>query len=338
MPEPDWYSAIEPPLWSRVLAAAYGGVLAMRRALYGRGLLHAARAPVPVIVVGNLTAGGTGKTPLTAWLVERLRASGHRPGIASRGFGRSTRGLLDVEPDDLPARVGDEPLMLRRQTGAPVCVAARRVDAARRLAERGCDVVVCDDGLQHLALLRDFEICVVDGVRGFGNGRLLPAGPLRERPARLKSVNAIVMNGSGPGEVVAKLAPGVRCLTMILQPAALLPLAGTSELSLAELTGREIHAVAGIGNPDRFFTQLERLGARVTAHAFPDHHAFQPADIRFTDDRPVILTAKDAVKCAVFADARHYVLTVRAQFAPADDAWLVERICALIGTEGSRRD
>lgn len=335
--ERQWYSAVPPSFGLRALATLHGGVLALRRALYARGLFASRRASVPVVVVGNLTAGGTGKTPVTAFLAERLVAGGATPGIASRGFGRSTRGLRDVEADDDPARVGDEPLMLRRQTGVPVCVAERRIEAVDRLTARGCNVVVCDDGLQHLALRRDFEIAVVDASRGLGNGRLLPAGPLRETADRLRSVDAIVVNGTG-GAADALLPPGVRALPMQLQAQRLDPLAGGAPLPLEWLQGRTVRAVAGIGHPERFFGLLESLGARVLPHALPDHHAFVADDIRFADDLPVILTAKDAVKCAVFADARHHVLTVRAHFAPADETWLVERIRALVGTEGLRRD
>ncbi len=298
----------------------------MRRAAYSSGVLRVNRLPVPVVVVGNVTVGGTGKTPLTAWLVTRLVAAGVKPGIASRGYGggRSDAPLL-VEAGADPAVTGDEPLLLRRETGAPVCVSADRSAAARRLVDEGCDLIVCDDGLQHLALGRDLELAVVDGARGFGNGALLPAGPLRDPVKRLAGVTAVVVNGGG-SPVLSVATPVLR---MTLEAGELQSLSGQGTHPLDWLRGRDVHAVTGIGNPHRFFAQLRELGARVREHAFPDHHPFAAADLRFADDLPVIMTAKDAVKCARLADARHWVLPVAATLPADQERWLLERILAL---------
>jgi len=321
-----WYGAA-PPAWLLPLSWLYGLVLAIRRRLYAAGVLRVVRLPVPVVVVGNLTVGGTGKTPLTAWLVERLQQAGLRPGIASRGYGGSATAVTRVELDDDPARVGDEPLLLRRLTGAPVCVAAARAAAARALVEAGCDVVVCDDGLQHLALGRDVELAVIDGRRGLGNGALLPAGPLRDPASRLAAVTAAVING-GEGDLPGiDAAPCV--LRMTLRVGDLQSLSGEAPRPLDWLRDREVHAVTGIGNPQRFFAQLREHGARVREHVFPDHHAFTAADVRFDDALPVLMTAKDAVKCAAFADARHFVVPVAASLPPDQEQWLLARILAL---------
>lgn len=323
-----WYGPAPPPLWLRPFSCLYAFVLAARRTAYASGLLRVNRLPVPVVVVGNLSVGGTGKTPLTAWLVERLVAAGARPGIASRGYrGAGAGAPLLVEDGADPALTGDEPLLLRRETGVPVCVCADRSAAGRRLVEAGCDLIVCDDGLQHLALGRDLELAVVDAARGFGNGALLPAGPLRDPPSRLARVDAIILNGGGPVDLV--LPTAARVLHMRLEARELRSLAGEGTRPLDWLRGREVHAVTGIGNPDRFFAQLRALGARVREHAFPDHHAFTAADLGFADDLPVIMTAKDAVKCPRLADARHWVLPVAATLPADQERWLLERILAL---------
>ncbi|PWK92949.1 tetraacyldisaccharide 4'-kinase [Fulvimonas soli] len=297
-----WYGDARPPWWTRPLAALYGGVAACRRRLYGSGLLRSECLPVPVLVVGNLTAGGTGKTPLTIALAEALRERGRRPGVVSRGYGGRRRGplLLGDEPD--PAEVGDEPCLIRA-AGVPVAVGRDRPAAARLLAEAGCDVVIADDGLQHYRLARDVEICVVDGARRFGNGRLLPAGPLREPLARLRTVDFVVCNGAAMEGAA----------TMRLEGAEAVALAGGARRPLADFAGRAVHAVAAIGNPQRFFDALRARGIEVIGHAFPDHHAFAPADLAFGDDRPVLMTDKDAVKCRRFAQPHWWRVPVRAE-------------------------
>jgi tetraacyldisaccharide 4'-kinase len=330
-----WYDPRRPPLALRLLAGVYVGVLGLRRGLYASGLLRARRVRVPVVVVGNLTVGGTGKSPLTALLATRLAALGRRPGIASRGYGRSTRGVHLVAAGDTAAEAGDEPLMLRRQTGVPVCVASRRADAAQRLIDAGCDLILCDDGLQHLALARDLELAVIDGARGVGNGWLLPAGPLREPATRLSRVAAVVVNGALSAPLPAVAA---RRLQMRLEAGELQAVSGEARQPLEWLRGRAVHAVTGIGHPERFFTLLRGLGAEVHEHPLPDHHRFVAGDIDWPDALPVIMTAKDAVKCGALAGARHWYLPVTAALPRADEDWLLERILALATTEGPLRD
>jgi tetraacyldisaccharide 4'-kinase len=294
-----WYDpSASPAWWTLPLAALYGWVGGARRWVYRRNRSRRARLPVPVIVVGNIVAGGAGKTPLVVALVEGLRERGFHPGVASRGYGGTARvpTLLGAQPD--PAVVGDEPALIRNRTGAPVAVGADRVAAARLLIDAGSgatgvDVIVADDGLQHYALDRDVEICVVDGDRRFGNGRLLPAGPLREPVSRLRDVDFIVCNGGAPraGEVPMQLllADAVR----VPDPSVRKPLAAFS--------GQRVHAIAGIGNPRRFFDALRARGIEVIEHPFADHQRLAEADLEFGDEVPVLMTEKDAVKCRGFA-------------------------------------
>ncbi|MDW8323269.1 MAG: tetraacyldisaccharide 4'-kinase [Burkholderiales bacterium] len=286
----------------------------LRRLAYRLRLLPVHRLPVPVIVVGNITLGGTGKTPLTLWLAQRLRAAGWRPGIVSRGYGGRQRGPAAVTPASDPYEVGDEPLLLARRSGLPVYIARRRVEAARALlaAHPHTDVLIADDGLQHYALARDVEIAVVDGQRRFGNGWPLPAGPLRELPGRLRRVDAIVLHG---GEDMGWLRTDRPVHRMRLVPQRLRALDATGrEQPLSWLSGRQVHAVAGIGHPARFFELLRALGAAVEPHPFPDHHRFRPQDL---PSGTVVMTEKDAVKCAAFARADDWVLEVDAAVDPA---------------------
>ena len=309
-----WYANGPLPWWAAPLAALYGAVVRCRVALYRRGWLRAERLPVPVVVVGNLTAGGTGKTPLVMAIVEALRARGLRPGVVSRGYGGRQRGamLLGTAPD--PAQVGDEPALIRAG-GASVAIGRDRAAAGRLLTAAGCNVLVADDGLQHYALARDIEICVIDGARRFGNGRLLPAGPLREPLSRLQRVDLRVCNGGAPqpGEYAMRLRGDVA-----------LALSGTTRRPLAEF--RRVHAVAAIGNPQRFFASLRAAGIDVIEHAFADHHAFVPQDLAFTDDLPVLMTDKDAIKCAAFAQPHWWRVPVLAELPEAFYTDLLARL------------
>lgn len=283
----------------------YAAVATLRRSAYGAGLLHSEKMPVPVIVVGNITVGGTGKTPLVIWLVETLREAGHRPGVVSRGYGgAATSWPQAVNGDSDPRMVGDEPVLIAHRCGCPVVVGPQRVQAARKLlADHDCDVIVCDDGLQHYALARDVEITVIDGVRRFGNGRCLPAGPLRERPSRLRSVDLVVVNGAAQaGDCDMQLMGGEA--RALLDP--------DSCHALERWRGETVHGVAGIGNPGRFFDHLRAHGLSVMEHPFPDHHRFRADDLRFGDDLPVMMTEKDAVKCREFARAGHWYVPVSA--------------------------
>lgn len=313
-----WYEARPIPLRLRVLSGVYAGLASLRRGLYRSGILRATRLTVPVIVVGNLAVGGTGKTPLVIALVEALRERGWRPGVVSRGYGgRADEAQRVVVPAD-PAIVGDEPVLIAQTTGAPVAIGRGRAEAAGLLL-RDIDVLIADDGLQHYALARDIEICVIDGERRFGNGRLLPAGPLREPLRRLETVDFRVCNGGDaqPGDIAMSLRGDT---------AVSLNDAG-NEVALSGFAGKPVHAVAGIGNPDRFFAGLRRVGLQVTAHAFPDHHAFTPEDLDFGDALPVLMTAKDAIKCRRFVQPDWWSVPVRAELATAFFDAVAER-CA----------
>ncbi|MCZ8131368.1 MAG: tetraacyldisaccharide 4'-kinase [Steroidobacteraceae bacterium] len=299
---------LAPPSW------LFGAVAAARRTAYSRGWFAARRVPRPVVVVGNLTVGGSGKTPLTVWLVEWLQARGLRAGVVSRGYGGEADAPRRVTVDTPAHEAGDEPLLIARRTGAPVYVGRDRVACAELLAPE-VDVVVADDGLQHYRLARDLEIVVVDGRRRFGNGRLLPAGPLREPPARLRSAGIVVANGGTP-------APGELAMTLV--PGDVVALADGTRGSLTAFAAASpgVHAVAGIGDPPRFFATLRGAGLAIEEHAFPDHATFTAGDLQFGDARPVLMTEKDAVKCGGFADPRLHYLEVSARFAPEDEARL----------------
>ncbi len=310
----------------RPLSWLYGGVQRMRSAAYRRGFARSKRVGRPVVVVGNLTVGGTGKTPLVAWLTHALSARGLRVGIVSRGYGRARSGLWHVHPQDSWRLTGDEPLLLARRTGAPVVVATDRVAGARELAGMGVDVVLADDGLQHLRLARDVEIVVVDAARGFGNGRLLPEGPLREPLSRLRSVDAIVLNGDATASGAVPGAGDVPFIGMQVVTDAVVPVEAGAAEPIESYRGREVHAVAGIGHPERFFDSLRSHGIIVRAHAFPDHHAFQPRDLEVRDALPVLTTEKDAVKCAGFGSPRLHYVRATAQLAADDADRLLDRI------------
>ena len=297
-------------------------------------MLPVASVPVPVIVVGNLNLGGSGKTPLVLWIVEYLRANGWRPAIVSRGHGGriAAQGGAPTEVNEASgaAQVGDEPLLLARRARCPVWVGADRAAACRALLVQHpeCDVLVLDDGLQHYALARDLEIAVVD-ARGFGNGRLFPAGPLREPVSRLASVDAVVRNGATAPALQAAYA-------MRVEGGEFVNLATGAKATTPEALGsRRVHAVAGIGDPSRFFAHLEALGLEVVPHAFADHHPYVASDLAFGDRLPVVMTEKDAVKCNAFAEPHCWMLPVRAELDPAFGPMLEEKLRAIL--QGNRR-
>ncbi|GAB3318172.1 tetraacyldisaccharide 4'-kinase [Luteimonas notoginsengisoli] len=319
-----WYEG-QVPWHARLLSELYGGAIALRMRLFRLRLLRRIRIDRPVIVVGNLIAGGSGKTPLAIVLVERLRAAGWNPGIATRGYGRDEAGTprwVDEATD--PALGGDEPVLIARRTGVRVRADADRVAAARALVAAGCDIVVCDDGLQHYRLRRDIEIEVVDGRRRYGNGRLLPAGPLREPAARGDSCDFRVLN-VGDDEIEAGF--GEWPMRLVADRAQ--PLAGVRPMALSAFAGKRVHAVAGIGNPERFFDTLRSHDIAVVPHAFADHHRYVAEDLRFGSDLPVLMTEKDAVKCLAFASGRHFSVPVRAELPEAFWVALLDRVAAL---------
>jgi tetraacyldisaccharide 4'-kinase len=309
----SWLSALLVPA-----AGLFGLVALARRWLYLQGLLQSVRLPVPVLVVGNLTAGGTGKTPLVIWIARLLRDAGMSPGIVLRGYSRTgaveRRQPLPVGPDSDPAQAGDEAVLLAERTRCPVWVHSDRVAAARALldANPACDVLICDDGLQHYRIARDFEIAVED-ERGHGNGRLLPAGPLRESPRR--GVDVTVVNAPHDAPLPRRQGPVLR---MQLVPARLVPVGGSRSENVGSetLRGKRLHAVAGIGNPQRFFATLRDLGLEPVTHAFPDHHPFSSSDLVFPDCDYILMTEKDAVKCRAMGRGNLIALGVDARPDP----------------------
>lgn len=324
-----WYEKGR-PLWPLMpLAWLYRAVADRRRQ---RLTSSAEPLPAPVVVVGNITAGGTGKSPLTAWLASHFRNQGWRPVILSRGYGGKRTGdsPLLVKADTDPIEAGDEPVMLATQTGCPVVVHPQRLASATLAMEQDLgNLLLCDDGLQHYALARDLEIAVFDGARGVGNGAGLPVGPLREPVARLQGVDLVVVNGP----VSDKVPDHPQRYGMTLRPAGVRHLL-SGDVSDAEtwLRGRKCVALAGIGNPGRFFDQLRRLGAEVEGRAFPDHHRYTEQDIATGDARPVLMTAKDAVKIRPFAHERCWVLDVAPElpegFGKAVDLALYRKLAA----------
>jgi tetraacyldisaccharide 4'-kinase len=279
-------------------------------------------------VVGNLIAGGSGKTPLTIAIVERLRAEGFKPGVASRGYGREQSGTARwVEAVTDTVLGGDEPVLIARRTGVPVRVDGDRVAAARALIDAGCDIVVCDDGLQHYRLARDIEIEVIDGRRRYGNRRPLPAGPMREPPERGERCDFRVLNLGGED---AEAGFGEWPMRLRAQDAV--PLHGHRGAPLSAFAGQRVHAVAGIGDPERFFAMLRGLDIAVVPHAFPDHHRYRAEDLSFASELPVLMTEKDAVKCATFASRHGYSVPIRAELPEAFWVALLDRIHQLAKT------
>jgi tetraacyldisaccharide 4'-kinase len=279
---------------------------------------------VPVIVVGNISVGGTGKTPFTIWLVEQLRAQGLRPGVISRGYGgKAPRYPLRVTAETDPLQCGDEPALIARRCGVPVAVAPDRVAAAQMLIDSGeVDLLIADDGLQHYRLGRDLEVCVVDGQRGLGNGALLPAGPLREPPGRLSTVDLIVVNG---GRWRPETATRARIVDLQLRSDEAVSLVDGERRPLADFRGSKVHAVAGIGHPARFFASLCNAGIEVSMHPFADHHRYVAAEVDFGGEAPVLMTEKDAVKCMAFAQPGWWCVPAQASIAGGDGA-LVQQL------------
>ncbi len=282
-----------------------------RRMLFFFHLKKTHRFPAPVIVVGNITVGGTGKTPLVIWLARHLIALGYQPGIVARGYGgKASHWPQQVRADSDPVMVGDEAVLLARLSGCPVCVAPKRAQAVQELLEyTRCNIVLSDDGLQHYAMGRDLEIVVVDGERGFGNGFLLPAGPLRELPGRLRRADLLISNGPWRDGTPA----------MAVREPQVLPLLDLSEepQPLSRASGETVHAVAGTGNPQRFFSLLQYHGLKVIPHAFRDHRVYRQKDLQFGDDLPVLMTEKDAVKYARFATRNYWLVRIEMLPDPA---------------------
>jgi tetraacyldisaccharide 4'-kinase len=312
-----WYRLSPVSILLYPLSLVFRLLVALRIGLFKIGVLRSVRLRIPVVVIGNLTVGGTGKTPLIIALAEALRLKGLRPGILSRGYGRTGVEPRAVRAGDEAERVGDEPVLLAERSGCPVWVGADRAAAARALctADPACDVILCDDGLQHYRLRRDVEIAVED-ERGLGNGLLLPAGPLREPAGRRVDATVINNDGARPGTFAMRLVPdGLYRVGEEPVP-----------IAKAALSGKRLHAVAGIGNPERFFAALSRMGFAFSAHAFPDHHAYRAADLEFADCDWVLMTEKDAVKCRRFGRRDLVAVRVKAEVDPALTELILQRI------------
>jgi len=293
------------------LTGLYWLLVTLRRGLYESGVLGSRRAAAPVIVVGNITAGGTGKTPVTIWLARELKARGFSPGIVSRGYGgskSSTSMRVDVASD--PAVVGDEPVLMARRSGCPIVVDADRIRAVEMLVADGADVVIADDGLQHYRLARSYEICVIDGARGVGNGHLLPAGPLRETLARLNEVDQVLLNGVLRKRVAALAAVEQHALVFELVASEVCRLNGSLTRPIERFRGTTVHGVAAIGNPQRFFDLLRTHGMQVIEHAFPDHAPITRRELKFGDHFEILMTEKDAVKLGRAVDDKLWSVPV----------------------------
>ena len=297
---------------------------ALRRVLFRIGLRSTIRLRVPVVGVGNITAGGAGKTPLVLWLVDEMKRRGRRPGVISRGYGGNADSTREVMPESSAAEVGDEPLLIRRRSNCPVFVGRDRAAAGEALlaAYPECDLILCDDGLQHYRLARDIELAVVDR-RGFWNGWPIPAGPLREPVSRLRSVDAVVANGWNGEAAFRMTLVGERfeLLAKVSRGGMEFPAWGTA----SEFVGKRLHVVAGIGEPQRFFDHLAALGLRFEPHSFPDHHVYVAADLAFDGDA-ILTNEKDAVKFGELASLPVWVLPVTATVTPDLAQFILEKI------------
>jgi tetraacyldisaccharide 4'-kinase len=320
-----WYQGHPALSLLRPLEMLYRHVAQRRRAAFKAGDPAPWRAPVPVLVVGNITVGGTGKTPMILWLIEHCRQAGLRVGVISRGYGAKPPSFpWLVSSHDSAHIAGDEPLLIVQRSGVPLAIDPDRPNAAQALlAAHELDLILCDDGLQHYRLGRDLELVLIDATRGLGNGRCLPAGPLREPPQRLLDVDAVVYNGQA--------GDSAQGYGMTVQPTGLVNLVSGERVGLGHFpAGQAVHAVAGIGNPQRFFSTLEGLNWRPTEHAFADHATYSAASLAFTPELPVVMTEKDAVKCRAFAQAHWWYLVVDAQPSQAFATWLDTRLATLV--------
>lgn len=319
-----WYE--RRPWWLLVLLLPFSFLFALvaagRRSAYRSGFFAAKRVSRPVIVIGNISVGGTGKTPLVMWLAELLQSRGQRVGIVTRGYGgASTRWPREVTADVAAEEVGDEPLMMALRTGAIVVAGPDRVAAAELAISKGAAVILSDDGLQHYRLRRDAEVAVIDEQRGTGNGLLLPAGPLREPTSRLRLVDLLVKTRRGDGASAPMSSPSTGITaTMRLRDAV--SIVDGERRSLAAFAGQPVHAVAAIGHPEPFFAALRRQGMQIIAHPLPDHAKLSLADVTFSDAAPVLMTEKDAVKCRAFARPGHWFVRMDLELSDAAAAAL----------------
>jgi tetraacyldisaccharide 4'-kinase len=306
----------------------YAAIIACRRSVYASGLLRSQRVSAPVLIVGNIAVGGTGKTPLTIWLAQQLAARDYKPGIISRGY----RGMVGPKPMQAtaasdPAVVGDEAILLANRSECPVVVHPDRIAAAKLAIELGANVIVSDDGLQHYRLGRDFEIVVVDGARQHGNGQLLPAGPLREPVSRLQTCDQIlVQRESDDGPELTHHASDHPSIEFRLTASAICRPDNSDIRNIGDFSGTTVHAIAGIGNPERFFRMLEAHDIDVIRHPLADHADISPGDLDFGDDLDVVMTEKDAVKCRALDPSSCWYVPVDVAIDDADAEELLDRI------------
>lgn len=296
-----WWSSL---LWP--LEKLFSILIKTRKWLYSHKIFKTYKLNVPVVVVGNITVGGTGKTPLVIYLAKILQEKGYRPGIVSRGYRGKTKAVVVVSPQSDPHLVGDEAVLISKRTRCPMVVSKNRVSGAKYLERyHKVDIILSDDGLQHYALHRDLEIVVIDGKRRFGNERLLPSGPLREPISRLETVDIRVCNGEVDSALEYSMCYKFGKIYSLSYPDKTLPIDYFKKIT--------VHAIAGIGNPQRFFDQLESEDIKIIQHPFPDHYVYNHMDISFIDSKPVLLTEKDAVKCKKFSNTKHWVVTIDAK-------------------------
>ncbi|MCG8434082.1 MAG: tetraacyldisaccharide 4'-kinase [Gammaproteobacteria bacterium] len=308
------------------LSWLFGALVKLRRSWYRNGKLKSRRLSCPVIIVGNITVGGTGKTPFIIWLIKQLSRQDITAGVISRGHGRLGKELAEVTMDSHVNEVGDEPLLIHKKTGSPVFVAQDRASAGGALLEKhDVDVIISDDGLQHYKLQRDMEIVLIDSERGFGNGRLLPAGPLREPESRLSEADTVIANiGSGERRL------DISNISMRMDHSYVVALATGEKREITSFEGSIVHAVAGIGHPERFFGQLRSAGLKIIPHIFPDHAVYKEADLSFNDGASVLMTEKDAIKCESFAQRNWWYVPVTVRLSQPGEGELLDKISLLV--------
>lgn len=321
-----WHILLMPLSW------LFGAIVYIRRTLYQIGLLKSMHLNVPVIVVGNISVGGTGKTPMVIWLANTLKQQGYRPGIISRGYGGSAKQVTEAFAHSNPLQVGDEPVLITKRTACPMFVAADRVLAGKALltAHPDCNVIISDDGLQHYRLARDMEIALINSKDGFGNHLLLPAGPLREKVARLQAVDAIVDSANQPNlDLAIKLPPQ---FNLQLQGDKFLPVTGEADGQPAQIfKHKKLVAIAGIGNPSRFFNQLSSMGLQFESISFADHHLYAAEDLLKFADKTLVMTEKDAVKCSELGLNEAWFLPVTANVTNLDGVSLIALLQEKLG-------
>ncbi|RWU17882.1 tetraacyldisaccharide 4'-kinase [Pseudomonas alkylphenolica] len=324
-----WYAGHPALVLLRPLESLYRRVVQRKRARFISGEQPGYRAPVPVIVVGNITVGGTGKTPMILWMIEHCRRQGLRVGVVSRGYGAKPPQLpWRVRADQSAAQAGDEPLLIVQRSDVPLVIDPDRSRAVQALlAAETLDLILCDDGMQHYRLARDLELVLIDAARGLGNRRCLPAGPLREPVERLQAVDALLYNGA--------MTDRDDGYGFVLKPTALVNLRTGERAGLERFAaGQAVHAVAGIGNPQRFFNTLQGLNWQPVPHPFADHAEYSAQALSFSPALPLIMTEKDAVKCRAFAADDWWYLAVDAVPSPAFQAWFDAQLDRLLPGSG----